>query len=128
VVSYYTKVDNDAYTQQHAAWQTSYDQIAADNAQKQADYQAAHDAWVTAGSDPETEPQPPVPTVSAPEPEPPTITYERTDCARGDVETIQTMSGPALIVGPRVIVTGTNGQTFAMSDEEFSVSFVEVTP
>jgi hypothetical protein len=122
-VSYYLKSAFDAYTAAMTQWQTDHTNTTDQNTQAQADYDQAMNDWTAAGSNP---PPPDAPYIAPlpQQPSLPSVTYEREDCLLGDTETIDTPYGTALVIGPRAIVTSSDGQTFATSDTEFDAAFV----
>jgi hypothetical protein len=92
-------------------------------AQRQAEYEAAHEAWEQLGDTEAPEPQPPEPMpVDDPPSEP--VTYESRDVT--EFETIATPTGDALVFPPRVVLAAPGGPTFALSDDELAASFTRV--
>lgn len=120
--SYYAVNDFDSYTTRKEA--QANEAAAAEDAHQaaQAAYESAHQEWEDGGEIGE-EPQPPTRVDPSPPPEPPSTTYERRDVT--EIEQIDTETGPALVVPPRVVVTSSDGRSYAMSDAEFAAGYVE---
>jgi hypothetical protein len=130
----------DAYAEQ----QTIIEQL---NAQTTADWEAAcaavHTAWEEAHAawvaDPGDPPQPePIEPVNPPAPPPQPAPREPTppDAAVLSVyearevtepEQLETATGTALILPPRVVLTGTDGVAFALSSEELAAGYADTT-
>ena len=88
-------------------------------------YKEAHQAWLTESTGPDGEPMPepeqPDPELEPAAPDAPQV-YESREVT--EVETIQTATGPALIIPPRIVVTPpAPGTAFAISPEELDATF-----
>ena len=120
------------YNAECEAWQQTSDALDQQYNDAYAAYQSAHDAWVENPNDgdgnPLPEPQPPSATPKLPSPvapdDPPLYEARVTT----QVEQISTPTGPALIDVGRTIVTGPDGNTYAMTSDEFAHGYTEVAP
>jgi hypothetical protein len=140
--SYYANGDLDAYSArlanhelEHAAWQQQTDAAQAAYAAALAAWQPAHDAWAAIpeprlddGGQELVEPVAPQPPAPLPEPQPPgppAVTYTTRELA--EPEQLATPAGPALVLPPRLVVTGTNGATFALEQAELDAGYTPTT-
>lgn len=95
-----------------------------------ADWEKAHDAWVADPGDPPgiepVEPQPPAEFVPSPEPTPPgpPATYESRELE--GPEEVDTSYGPALVVPPKIVLTGADGHTYAVSEADLARDYTVV--
>lgn len=125
------------YQAQHDAWETTVGQRS-DEYQAQHDrWQADHDAWVAQPTDPLTGdpiPEPPEPAapemppepvapVPAPEPQPPAKPGVYASRELAEPELIATATGEALVVPPRVVLTGPDGTEAALSRDELEAGY-----
>jgi len=140
---YYARTDFDSwqaqlsnYNNERSTWEQAVKDVELRNTERQAEYQAAHDAWeaippprVDANGTELIEPTPPLaePNPAAPiEPTPPEIRY--TQRPVDGTEEIQTPHGPTIVMTPSVVVTSTTGEVFAMSPDDFERAYSAVSP
>lgn len=140
--SYYANTELQAWQTQQSNYQNAVvaynEQVAAidvwnaaaqiDDERSRAAWEIEHDAWLADPGDPPQpaplEPPPMQPQAYPPpptSPDPLTVTvYDARDVT--EAETLPTPTGDALIVPPRVVLTG-NGSSFALSTEELAAGY-----
>jgi len=134
-MSYYANLALAGWESQQANYQKALDlhasqvaMIEGSNAAAQAAWEEAHAAWeADPGELPEPPQPPPQPTPAPPEPPDAAVVtvYEAREVT--EPEELETATGTALILPPRFVLTGDDGVSFALSEQELSAGFVDTT-
>lgn len=123
-MSYYANGDLAAYErlladykQQHAVWQETVAAIIDA-------YQEAQNSGIDLDGDPRTPGLPDLPPEPQP-PAPPTLTYEARELT--EPEMISTVTGPALALPPRIVLTSNEGVVFALTELELDAGYTDTS-